>query len=229
MTKNNLLLDKLKYQYSDINLLNTALTHRSFLNESRSSLQSNERMEFLGDAVLELVTSDFLYHQFPNYPEGRLTSLRSKIVQTRTLAAVANKLDLGRQLKLSKGEIASGGAQNNSLLADLLEAVIGSIYLDGGIDSAKAFIHTHLLNNYLELIKDANVEDWKSQLQELVQSKGGVAPVYQVVKEEGPDHDRLFTVTVNFFDKDQASGSGHSKQVAQQTAAKLALTKLQTS
>ncbi|MGI5827456.1 MAG: ribonuclease III [Patescibacteria group bacterium] len=215
------------YRYHNINLLQTALTHRSYLNEDRSVVESNERLEFLGDAVLELIVSDFLYNRFPKLPEGRLTALRSKIVQTRTLAAVANNLNLGECLLLSKGETASGGRQNPSILADLVEAIIGSLYLDGGIETAKQFINTQLLENYQDLIESAEVEDWKSKLQEVVQAKGGIAPTYEVLKEEGPDHDRVFTVSVFFFDKSQAKGSGKSKQAAQQAAARKALEKLQ--
>jgi len=217
---------QLDYEYKDISLLETALTHRSYLNENRELRESNERFEFLGDAVLELVVSEFLYHQYPNLPEGKLTALRSKIVQTRTLASVANNLNLGECLRLSRGEAASGGRQNASILADLVEAIIGSVFLDRDLEAAKVFIKKHLLNNYQELIKDAQVEDWKSKLQEVVQAKGGLAPTYNVVKEEGPDHDRIFTVEVSFFDIPQGTGSGKSKQAAQQDAARKALEKL---
>lgn len=213
----------LGYSFHNPAFLETALTHRSYLNESREAQESNERMEFLGDAVLEVVTSDFLYHNHPDQPEGKLTALRSKIVQTRTLAAVANRLKLGDNLLLSRGEAASGGATNASLLADLVEAVIGAIYLDGGMDAARTFVQNQILSRYDTLIEQAEVEDWKSHLQEVVQAKGGLAPTYEVIKEEGPDHDRIFTVQVHFFDKPQTTGSGKSKQTAQQDAAKKAL------
>lgn len=216
----------LGYQFNNIQLLQTALTHRSYLNEDRDVKESNERLEFLGDAVLELITSDFLYSKFPESPEGKLTSFRSKIVQTRTLANVANNLQLGDYILLSKGEAVSGGAQNSSILADLVEAIIGSIYLDGGLVSANKFVSEQLLNNYQSLIKSEEIEDWKSKLQEVVQAKGGLAPIYEVIKEEGPDHDRIFTISVNFFDMSQATGTGRSKQYAQQAAARKALEKL---
>lgn len=223
-------LDKLQqnlnYQYQNLSLLETALTHRSFLNENRHLSQSNERMEYLGDAVLELITSDFLYHKFPNLPEGELTSLRAKIVQTKTLAQVATKLELGQYLNMSKGEISGGGKQNVSILADLLEATIGSIYLDGQIDNARNFIHQNILSQFEELIKIAHVEDYKSHLQEIVQAKGGIAPTYQVIKEDGPDHDKIFTIQVNYFDQAQEIGTGPSKQAAEQSAAQKALEKL---
>ncbi len=224
----SLLIDcqkQLQYQFNNPDLLQKALTHRSYLNENKQVVESNERLEFLGDAVLELVVSDFLYHTLPTMPEGQLTGLRSKIVQTKTLAVVANRLQLGKYILLSKGEAASGGAQNISILADLVEAIIGAIYLDGGMDTAKAFISNQLLKDYQNLIKSVEVEDWKSKLQEVVQAHGGSAPTYDVIKEEGPDHNRIFTVEVSYFDTPQAVGVGHSKQAAQQKAARKALEK----
>ncbi len=222
------LQQKLQYQFKDDQLLLTALTHRSFLNEDRTVVQSNERSEFLGDAVLELITSEFLFQKYPKSPEGELTSLRAKIVQTRTLATLATELGIGEFLRMSKGERASGGMTNASLLADTIEAIIGSMYLDSGIDSAKTFIETFLLNKYEEITKTADVEDWKSRLQELIQAKGGIAPTYQVIHEEGPDHDRTFTIQVYYLDKPQETGTGKSKQAAQQSAARKALEKLQS-
>jgi ribonuclease III len=219
---------QINHQYNNIDLLQTALTHRSYLNEDRNTKESNERVEYLGDAVLELITSEFLYQTFPKSPEGELTALRAKIVQTRTLAAVATRLELGKYLRMSRGETASGGATNSSLLADTVEAIIGSIYLDAGFEMVKKFIQKNILKNYKELIEEAEVEDWKSQLQELVQAKGGIAPTYEVVNEDGPDHDRTFTVIVNYFDKPQETGAGRSKQSAQQAAAHKALEKLST-
>jgi ribonuclease III len=218
--------EQFKYRYKNIRFLETALTHRSYLNENRAILESNERLEFLGDAVLELIVSEFLYLKFPKLPEGRLTAYRSKIVQTRTLAAVANNLNLGECLLLSRGEAASGGRQNSSILADLVEAIIGSLYLDGGINAAFSFVKAQLLENYQDLIKSEDVEDWKSKLQEVVQAKGGIAPTYEVIDETGPDHSRIFTVGVNFFDKLQTTGTGKSKQAAQQVAARKALENL---
>lgn len=222
------LQDTLGYQYQNPQLLETALIHRSYLNEDHSIKQSNERSEFLGDAVLELITSEFLFTQFPDSQEGELTSLRAKMVQTKTLAALANELELGSYLKMSKGEKASGGATNASLLADTVEAIIGSIYLDNGIQQAKTFINKFLLDRYEQIIKTVEVEDWKSRLQELVQAQGGLAPTYQVINEEGPDHDRIFTIQVYYFDKPQEIGTGKSKQTAQQAAARKALEKLQS-
>jgi len=220
------LQDTLGYHYQNPQLLQTALTHRSYLNEDRSVPQSNERSEFLGDAILELVTSEFLYLKYPQSPEGELTSLRAKIVQTRTLATLAQEIGIGDYLRMSKGEKASGGMTNASLLADTIEAIIGSMYLDGGLHVVKDFIHKFLLDKYENIIKIAEVEDWKSRLQELVQEKGDIAPTYQVIKEEGPDHDRIFTIQVNYFQQPQETGTGKSKQNAQQAAARKALEKL---
>lgn len=222
------LQNTLEYQYQNDSLLLTALTHRSYLNEDRSVPESNERSEFLGDAVLELITSEFLFSKYPDSAEGILTSLRAKIVQTKTLATLASELGLGNFLRMSKGEKASGGMSNASLLADTVEAIIGSIYLDGGFEKAKEFVQKFLLNKYESIIKTAEVEDWKSNLQELVQAKGGIAPTYQVIKEDGPDHDRIFTIQVTYFDQAQEIGTGKSKQNAQQAAARKALEKLQS-
>jgi ribonuclease-3 len=219
MIDHNQLQTILDYQFKDINLLKKALRHRSYLNENRRVTESNERLEFLGDAVLEIVTSEFLYHTYINLPEGKLTNLRSKIVQTKTLAAVANKLNLGQYILLSRGEAASGGRTNESLLADLVEAIIGAIYIDSGIKQAEKFVRKYILDYHEELIAQSQVQDWKSKLQEYVQSHGGIAPIYEIVKEEGPDHNRTFTTQVHFFDQPQSIGTGKSKQSAQQKAA----------
>lgn len=216
----------INYQFKNPDLLEKAFTHRSYLNENKLIKESNERLEFLGDAILELITSEFLYHEFPQTPEGELTANRAKIVQTKTLASVARKLDLGKHIKMSHGEKASGGQENTSILADLIEAIIGSIYLDSGFEEAKKFIFDNLLINYKILLRNSEVEDWKSHLQELVQAKGGIAPIYNVTEENGPDHNKIFTVEVIFFDKAQEKGTGKSKQEAQQEAAHKALEKL---
>lgn len=212
--------------FQEPNFLKQALIHRSYLNEQRQIKESNERLEYLGDAVLELVVSEFLYRRFPQKPEGQLTNLRAKIVQTKTLSAVARALDLGRHLKLSRGEAASGGATNSSLLADTFEAVVGALYLDQGLKAAGQFVGQYLLKDFEAHIAKSEVQDFKSQLQETVQAQKGDSPVYKLVKAEGPDHDRVFTVSVVFFGKTQAHGTGRSKQTAEQHAAKTALEKL---
>jgi len=213
-------------KFKNPNLLKKALTHRSYLNENKRALESNERLEYLGDAVLELIVSKFLYHQFPKKPEGELTSLRSKIVQTKTLAYVAKKLKLGKFLKMSKGEAMSGGRANLSLLANTLEAVIGAIYLDQGFAGAEDFVKKNLLKKFQQVIRNARVQDYKSLLQEKVQAQEHPSPTYKIVKTVGPDHNRIFTAAVSFFDKIQGRGQGHSKQEAEQEAAKKALEKL---
>lgn len=220
------LQQKLDYQFQNISLLQNALIHRSFLNENRSLVQSNERLEFLGDAVLELVSSEFLFQQYPDLPEGQLTNLRAKIVQTKTLALVANNLELGSHLKMSRGEEATGGRTNTSILADTVEAIIGSIYLDGGFNKVQEFIKLHLLKNYEDILTKVNVEDYKSTLQEKIQAQGGNAPTYHVLEATGPDHDKTFKIQVNYLDKAQEIGQGKSKQSAQQEAAKKALENL---
>lgn len=216
----------LKISFKNRELLEKALTHRSFLNENRKAIESNERLEYLGDAVLELITSQFLYKKFPKKPEGKLTSLRSKIVQTKTLAHVANQLKLGKFLKMSRGEAISGGTKNLSLLADTLEAIIGAIYLDQKLDITRKFVQSNLLDNFEEIIRNAYVQDYKSLLQEKVQAQNEPSPIYKIIKIVGPDHDRIFTAAVNFFGKIQGKGTGKSKQDAEQEAAKKALEKL---
>ncbi|HYD34543.1 MAG TPA: ribonuclease III [Vitreimonas sp.] len=207
-------------------LLITALTHRSALNEKLStSEESNERLEFLGDAVLELATTQYLYHHFPQDPEGVLTAYRSALVKTTTLAEAALELGLGEQLYMSKGEEATGGRQNVSLLADTIEAIIGALYLDQGFEAAYEFLQDHLFPKFIKIKQQKLYKDSKSQLQELVQSKGLDAPHYEVINEVGPDHEKEFTIQVLIAGQIQGSGSGKSKQQAQQAAATVALEK----
>ncbi len=213
-------------KFNQPELLELALTHRSALNENISpALESNERLEFLGDAVLELVTTEFLYEQFPNEPEGILTAYRSSLVKTTTLAEVAISLGLGQKLYLSKGEEATGGRENPGLLADTTEAVIGAIYLDQGIEQVKKFLEENLFIKFDEIKEQKLYRDAKSQLQEVVQSLGFEAPDYQVVNEEGPDHDKTFTIQVLVDQQVVGEGIGRSKQAAQQVAAQAALEK----
>lgn len=205
-------------------LLTTALTHRSALNEHLStSPESNERLEFLGDAVLELVTTKFLFHHLPNDQEGMLTAYRSALVKTTTLAEVSKSLQLGEKLYMSRGEEASGGRENTSLLANALEAFLGALYLDQGIDVVETFLQEHLFPRFDEIRSKKLYKDPKSQLQELAQARGMGAPEYIVVDEKGPDHDRVFTVKVKIGGKESGSGQGKSKQLAQQAAAQTVL------
>ncbi len=206
-------------------LLETALTHRSYLNENRQVKLSNERLEFLGDSVLSLIVSTKLYRDFDSYPEGKLTSLRSALVRAKTLAAVAQKLDLGRFLLVSRGEEASGGRENKSLLADTLEAIIGAIYLDQGLSVCEAFLTRVLFPLIPEIEKSSELMDYKSTLQEEIQEKFRLSPHYLVIEESGPDHAKLFKVGVFIKEKQLAEGQGKSKQEAEQEAARLALEK----
>lgn len=211
-------------QFHNQDLLTTALTHRSALNENLSSSpESNERLEFLGDAVLELATTKFLYRRMPDEQEGMLTAYRSALVKTTTLAEVAKTLQLGEKLYMSKGEEASGGRKNVSLLANTVEAVLGALYLDQGFEAAEQFLVTHLYPKLEEIQKKRLYKDSKSQLQEYVQAKGLQTPDYVVVNEQGPDHDREFTVKALINGKEFGEGSGRSKQLAQQNAAQYVL------
>jgi ribonuclease III len=206
-------------------LLEEALTHRSFLNENRSTHNHNERLEFLGDAVLELAVSEYLFAQFPDKPEGDLTAYRAALVRTTSLSETAAKLELGNQLKMSKGEEISGGRSNPSLLANTLEAILGALYLDQGYPAVVTFLETHLFPKLAEIIETKSFKDYKSSLQEIVQAQGQPSPEYSVLSESGPDHNKSFTVAVKIGGKIVAHGSGKSKQMAQQSAASEALEK----
>lgn len=208
---------------SNTDLEHTAFTHRSALNEIPDRTASNERLEFLGDAVLELVVSRYLYDQFPDEPEGILTSYRSSVVKTTTLAAVAKEYGLGEKLVMSKGEELSGGRHNSALLANTLEAYIGAIYLDLGYDAADGFIKTAVIPKLEEIRQKKQVKDGKSTLQEYAQSRHQRPPSYKVVSEIGPDHQKQFIVSVSMGGELLAEATGKSKQEAQQRAAEKAL------
>jgi ribonuclease III len=207
-------------QFKNDALLITALTHRSALNERIStSEESNERLEYLGDAVLELVTTEFLYEQFPLEQEGMLTAYRSALVKTTTLAEVAQDLKLGDKLFMSKGEEASGGRQNVSLLANTVEALLGALYIDQGIEAVRRLLEKCLFPKMDDILKKKLYKHAKSLLQEVLQAEGISTPDYIVVEEQGPDHDRQFTVKVVIHGRDAGQGMGKSKQVAQEAAA----------
>lgn len=211
-------------KFNNPQLLVTALTHRSALNERKSTSQvSNERLEFLGDAVLELIVSEYLYQRFTHQPEGILTAYRSALVKTTTLAEVARELDLGNQLYMSYGEEAGGGRQNTSLLADTLEAVIGAIYLDQGYVATVNFITNHLVIKVDDIIAQGTYKDAKSSLQELIQAHGLPTPHYHIDSQTGPDHDKEYLISVKMDQKTIGQGRGKSKQTAQQAAAQIAL------
>lgn len=215
---------KLNYKFKNKNLLKQAFIHRSYLNENKGeNLESNERLEFLGDAVLELIVSLYFFEKYPSYPEGDLTTIRSKLVQTKTLSLVAKKLDFGKNLKLSKGERVSGGSKNESILADTFEAVVGAIYKDGGFDSAFQFVKKNLLEPAEKVFSDKLPKDYKSRLQEIIQAQDKPTPAYKVIASSGPDHNKIFKVAVLVNNKKLAVGAGRSKQEAEQQAAKKGL------
>lgn len=213
--------------FKDSSLLQTVFTHRSFLNESKDNREHNERLEFLGDAVLELVVTDHLYRNYPN-PEGELTNWRSSIVKGEILAEVASKISLGELLYLSKGEEKSGGRVRSLILANTFEALIGAIYIDAGYDTAATFIEKHLISLLPEIIEKKLYIDPKSKLQELSQEKLSATPEYRVMSEKGPDHQKEFVVGVYAAGKLIAQGNGPSKQKAEQNAATTALTSWQS-
>lgn len=214
------------FTFKNPSLLDTALTHRSYLNENRNVKEHNERLEYLGDAVIELAVSEFLYHSYPERPEGELTAIRSALVRTETLASVASKLGFGDELKMSRGEIASGGRLNIALLANTFEAVIGALYLDQGFEVVVDFLKTNLYSKVDEIIAKSLFKDFKSTLQEKIQAQGKPTPEYEVIDEVGPDHDKIFTVIVKVDETSLAEGKGKSKQAAQQQAAANALEKM---
>ncbi len=216
---------KIGVKFNDKNLLKQAFVHRSHLNESKEYKESNERLEFLGDAVLSFVTSQYLYTTYPDFPEGTLTNIRSTLVKTKSLATVASSLKLGDLLLLSRGEESSGGRSNESLLADCFEALLGAIFLDQGVDAVKQFLGTFLLNQTETIIQTKSYVDFKSLLQELTQEKTKLSPLYRVTKSEGPDHSKTFWVEVLAGDTVLGEGIGKSKQEAEQKAAQRALEK----
>lgn len=208
--------------FTDQSLLELALTHRSWVNEHGKIRESNERLEFLGDAILEFVVSKEIFNQFPDKEEGYLTVLRANLVNTVSLAKLAQKLEVGKLLYLSKGEEDTGGRTNTSLLANTIEAIIGALFLDGGIEKAEKFIHEQLLITIDETLAQP-LKDAKSRLQELVQAQGLPAPKYEVIEEEGPDHNKEFTIQVVVDGKPVAAGLGKNKSEGAQKAAEKAL------
>lgn len=217
---------QLELTFKDQALLKQAFMHRSYLNEHKgSNFESNERLEFLGDAVLELVVTEYLYNNYPN-PEGELTNWRSALVKGEMIAKIARELDLGKYLLLSRGEERSGGRSKDYLLANTFEALIGVIYLQFGYDDSRTFISKFLLVHLETILEEGSHIDAKSKFQELAQEKVGVTPVYQLLHDEGPDHDKTFTMGAYIEDKIVGKGKGSSKQSAEQKAAADALERL---
>ena len=207
-------------------MLRLALTHPSLAHEQSLPLQTNQRLEFLGDAVLQLVLTQELYEKFPSFGEGPLTKARAKLVNRRSLAERARQLGLGGHLLLSRGEELSGGRERPSALADTFEALLGAIFLDSGFDAARDFILRQFLGPVGEVTAIPTLENPKGELQELLQSISSDAPRYHVVSATGPDHDRVFVCTVRHDGVELASGQGKSKKAAESEAALAALTKL---
>lgn len=218
--------EKIKVKFKDLNLLKQACTHRSYLNENKKAgLEHNERLEFLGDAVLELVVTSFLFRKYPDKNEGDLTSYRSALVNTNSLAKVAIHIGVDKYLLLSKGESKDTGRARSIIHADSIEAIIGAIYLDSGYDAAANFISSQLLDviDIDDIIKNKTWLDAKSRFQEKAQEVTGQTPSYRTMKETGPDHNKLFTLAVFIGDVQVAIGTGMSKQEAEQKAAEKAL------
>lgn len=210
--------------FADTAYLLSAMTHRSFLNENRDAQQEhNERLEFLGDAVLELVVTDYLFREYPSKAEGELTAIRAALVNTRVLSETSTELGINDYLLLSKGESKDIGRARQYILANAFEAIVGAIYLDRGYDAAREFIAATLFPRTHEIVEKSLWQDPKSRFQERAQEMVGVTPSYQTLKEQGPDHDRTFTVGVLIGDEIVAQGEGRSKQEAEQKAAENAL------
>ena len=218
---------KLNYTFRNPALLEEALNHSSYANEHRfANLNSNERLEFLGDSVLGFVTAEFLFLHYPDLPEGDLTRIRAALVCERSLYEVAQNLELGRHLNLGRGEESGGGRERTSILADATEAVFAAVYLDGGMEAASALIHRVLLDVEKGEVVEERRRDYKTALQELIQREAGQELSYRMVGEHGPDHAKTFVSEVRLNGKTVGSGSGRSKKEAEQAAAKAALSLL---
>ena len=215
--------EKLGYEFYDVELLITALTHRSYLNEhKKSASEHNERLEFLGDAVLELVVTDALFRNHQE-AEGILTAWRSALVRTESIGAAGERLDYESLIRMSRGEKHGSARARQQILANAFEATTGAIYLDQGYDAAKKYIEDNILSTLSQILEDQSWRDPKSYLQEISQARDGFTPVYKVLTEDGPDHEKTFTLGVFVGEKKMGEGSGPSKQIAQQDAAKAAI------
>jgi len=215
-------------KFRRIALLEQALSHSSFVNELPDEKPPhNEKLEFLGDAVLELIISHELFDEYPQYYEGDLTKLRAAVVRKSTLAKVAKRIGIGEYIRLGKGEELGGGRKRNSLLADAMEAIIGAIYLDGGLKNARKFVMVHFGEEISRLDQDDHKMDYKSILQEITQSRFQVLPRYSILSEAGPPHDRTYEVSLTIASEPYGVGKGQNKKDAQQRAARMALKKLQ--
>lgn len=218
---------KLGYSFQDRSLLTNALLHRSHVHVTGQDRErSNERLEFLGDAVLGLVVNEHLYHEFPDRSEGDLTKMKALLVCGARLSEVAGEFDLGVHIRMSRSEAATGGRHRSSILADTTEALIGAVYLDGGLDAAQNVIQRIVLSGSERVLARRSLRNYKSRLQELIQARHKSPPRYRVLEVDGPDHDRLFKVTVNFGGRALGTGEGRNKKAAEQNAAREALAAL---
>jgi ribonuclease-3 len=218
---------KFRIIFNNPALIITAFKHRSYLNiTSENRIASNERLEFLGDAVLDLVVTQYLYQKFPKRTEGQLSKIKSILVSKPVLAEIASNLSFGEMILINKGEEKTGGRTRQSILSDAFEAVIGALYLDQGLDTAGAFIQQYLITHFKSIMQRELFKNYKSILLEYAQSKHGQLPEYQVLEEHGPDHDKRFVIAVFLKDEEIGQGRGRSKKIAEQEAAKTALQNL---
>ena len=215
--------ERLGYKFKNINLLKNSLTHSSYANEVRGGFSSNERLEFLGDSVLSIIVSEHIYNKYPNMPEGELTRLRASLVCEKSLCAFSRELGIGEFLKLGNGEDKHGGRERDSILADAFEAVLASIYLDGGMAAARKHVMNTVLRDLKHHCDEDTFKDYKTTLQEIIQRNPEESVTYILIDESGPDHDKSFTVEVHLNSNTIGTGTGKSKKQAEQMAAKQAL------
>ncbi len=219
---------RLGLPFRNLSLLTRALTHRSYINEHPEAVEDNERLEFLGDAILDFVVGDWLYHHMPEMPEGRLTSLRAALVRNTQLAEFARQLGLGRALRLGHGEAGSGGRERYNVLGSAFEALVGALYLDQGLEAVQSFVEPLLTAGVKLILQENRDRDPKSLFQEYMQARGIGTPTYQIVDISGPDHEREYTVQALVGDTVYGEGKGPSKQYASKAAARNALENLRS-
>ncbi|MGV7221325.1 MAG: ribonuclease III [Nitrospinales bacterium] len=214
---------KIGYVFKEKKLLNKSLTHKSYANENTGGLKNNERFEFLGDSVLDLLVSEHMLKEYPQYAEGRLSKIRAAVVNEGCLADIAGGINLGEYLLLGKGEGLSGGRDKNSILANAFEALAGGVFLDGGLEKAATVFLPYLKSKILTFTGNGHFKDFKSELQEFTQVSRGCIPSYIITRESGPDHEKIFEVEVMIGNERMGEGSGRTKKEAEQMAAKFAL------
>ena len=214
---------RLNYKFKDLNLLKTALSHSSYANEMKNGCSSNERLEFLGDSVLSIIVSDYIFNKFPDMPEGELTRLRASLVCEKALCSFSRELEIGKHLLLGRGEDKCGGRERDSILADAFEAILAAIYIDGGMQNAKKLALNFVLRELKHSHQDESFKDYKTLLQEIIQRNPEESVSYFLTAESGPDHDKIFEVEVRLNSNVIGKGSGKNKKQAEQMAAKQAL------